>query len=752
MKEILPSSPPESETITSRKFQNWEILYNSGLMTVEFQAHSSVAGRPPEPLREHLRKVSERARDFAALFGAGEMARAAGMLHDLGKYSVEFQQWRLCNPDFGGKDGVRKPAPHSAFGAQEAMSQWKKKSGIAKIIAWCVAGHHSGLANHAQLEERLSQETADASAWKTDNLPPLPDPVPPEFCRDEFSGHFLTRMLFSCLVDADRLEAEKHFNPDSAHRRKNRPAISELRDALSRHLEDLERKATPSQVNQLRAEVLRACRKDAESKPGFFSLSVPTGGGKTLSSAAFALNHAAHNDMRRVLYAIPFTSIIEQTAEVFRKPLGDRAVLEHHCNYEPDNADGDPEENRLAAENWDAPLIISTNVQLFESLFAARASRCRKLHNLANSVIVLDEAQSLPDHLLLPCLKALDELVKNYGVSVVFCTATLPDFRALGERCEISSPVHEIIPNPDTLHDQLRRVTISPPSPAEFTPQALADELAKMKSVLCIVNTRAQARDAFAALCEQADEGECFHLSTWMHPNHRTKTLNAIREKLRRGQPCKAVSTSLVEAGVDVDFPAVWRATAKWDSIAQAAGRCNREGKMETGEVVVFRMAGGGRDNELWQPNGHCTEAVNCENPLAPKVVRKYFDKLFDDLGPAKMDEKRILSKIKAAGYRFRFQHIADAFRMIDDDASVPVVIPEGGGKDLAEVLWNGEDMGGAARRAQQWSVSVSRADAKEKLIERGLAEKTGDNGQFLLLKNPARDYDSQVGIAKLLV
>ena len=728
-------------------------MYNNGLMTAEFQAHSSVAGRPPEPLREHLKKVGERARGFGVLFGAGEMARAAGMLHDLGKYSVEFQQWRLCNPDFGGEDGVRKPAPHSASGAREAWNQWRNtKPRVAKIIAWCIAGHHSGLANHAEFQERLHKKTANASAWKTDNLPPLPDPVPPEFCRDAFSGHFLTRMLFSCLVDADRLEAEKHFNPDSAQRRENRPAISELRDALSRHLGDLERKSAPSQVNQLRAEVLRACRKDAESKPGFFSLSVPTGGGKTLSSAAFALNHAAHNDMRRVLHAIPFTSIIEQTAEVFRKPLGDRAVLEHHCNYEPDNADGDPEENRLAAENWDAPLIVSTNVQLFESLFAARASRCRKLHNLANSVIVLDEAQSLPDHLLLPCLKALDELVKNYGVSVVFCTATLPDFRALGERCEISSPVREIIPNPDTLHDQLRRVTISPPSPAEFTPQALADELAKMKSVLCIVNTRAQARDAFAALCEQAGEGECFHLSTWMHPSHRTKTLDAIREKLRRGQPCKAVSTSLVEAGVDVDFPAVWRATAKWDSIAQAAGRCNREGKMETGEVVVFRMAGSGRDNPLWQPHGLCTEAVNCENPLAPEVVRKYFAGLFFRLGAAEMDKEGILRRINDAGRRlaFPFQDIADAFRMIDD-ASVPVVIPEGGGKDLAEVLRRGGDMGGAARRAQRWSVSVSRADA-EKLMERGLAEKTGDNGQFLLLNNPARDYDSQVGVAKLLV
>ena len=724
-------------------------------MTAEFQAHSSVAGRPAEPLREHLKKVGERTRGFGVLFGAGEMAQAAGVLHDLGKYSVEFQQWRLCNPDFGGEDGVRKPAPHSAVGAREAWNQWRNtKPRVAKIIAWCIAGHHSGLANHAEFQERLHKKTANASAWKTDNLPPLPDPVPPEFCRNAFSGHFLTRMLFSCLVDADRLEAEKHFNPCSTQRRENRPTISELRDTLSRHLGDLERKSAPSsQVNQLRAEVLRACREMAKSKPGFFSLSVPTGGGKTLSSAAFALNHAAHNDMRRVLYAIPFTSIIEQTAEVFRKPLGDRAVLEHHCNYEPDNADGDPEENRLAAENWDAPLIVSTNVQLFESLFAARASRCRKLHNLANSVIVLDEAQSLPDHLLLPCLKALDELVKNYGVSVVFCTATLPDFRALGERCEISSPVREIIPNPDTLHNQLRRVTIFPPSSAEFTPQALADELAKMKSVLCIVNTRAQARDAFAALCKQADEGECFHLSTWMHPNHRTETLDAIREKLRRGQPCKAVSTSLVEAGVDVDFPAVWRATAKWDSIAQAAGRCNREGKMETGEVVVFRMAGSSRDNWLWQqPHGLCTEAVNHKNPLAPEVVRKYFVGFFFRLGPAEMDKEGILRRINDAGRRFAFpfQDIADAFRIIDD-ASVPVVVPEGGGKDLAEALRSGGDMGGTARRAQRWSVSVSRTHA-ESLLERGLVEKTGDNGQFLLLKNPARDYDSQVGIAKLLV
>ena len=703
----------------------------------EFWAHSRDAKGRPGILRKHLEEVGATAKAFAEPFGAGNMAQAAGLLHDLGKYSAVFQK-RIRD------EKIR--AEHSVFGAQAAWERWPG-AGVGKIIAWCVAGHHGGLVNHGDLETRwLGRKVENISAvWQADGFPFPQEPVWPDFCRDPFSVHFLIRMVFSCLVDADRLEAEKHFHPDDSKARENRPAIAALREKLARHLDKFSGGQT--EVNLVRAKVLRACLKSetVNRKPGFFSLSVPTGGGKTLSSLAFALAHAEANGLRRVVYAIPFTSIIEQNAKVFRDALGDAAVLEHHCNYE---ADEEKEENRLAAENWDAPVVAATNVQLFESLFAARASRCRKIHNLAQSVIVLDEAQSLPAPLLRPCLRALDELVKNYGASVVFCTATLPDFNGLLKKSDSSAAVQEIMSDPNKLHDRLARVRIVPPDPNFFTPETLATALAKTESILCVVNQRMQARETFFALRKKCADGECFHLSTWMHPDHRTEVLDKIRARLKDGLPCRVVSTSLVEAGVDLDFPAVWRATAGLDSIAQAAGRCNREGKMkQQGEVVVFRMEGDSRHEWLWQENGLCDEAMKSGEPLAPKVVRDYFTGLFVRQGPENMDRPKILRSVKDAGRKmaFPFRTIADAFRMIDD-GSVPVVVPVGEGKVIAENLRDGENIGLWARKAQRWSASVSRGDAK-KLEDDGRVERAGPDGQFLILKNPDTDYDPRAGL-----
>ena len=705
----------------------------------EFWAHSRDAKGRPGILRKHLEEVGATAKAFAEPFGAGNMAQAAGLLHDLGKYSAAFQK-RIRD------EKIR--AEHSVFGAQAAWERWPD-AGVGKIIAWCVAGHHGGLVNHGDLETRwLGRKVENISAaWQADEFPFPQEPAWPGFCRDPFAVHFLIRMVFSCLVDADRLEAEKHFNPDDSKARENRPAVAALRDKLESHLDkkfSVDEKQT--EVNLVRAEVLRACREKAKSGRGFFSLSVPTGGGKTLSSLAFALAHAEANGLRRVVYAIPFTSIIEQNAKVFRDALGDAAVLEHHCNYE---AGEEKEGNRLAAENWDAPVIAATNVQLFESLFAARASRCRKIHNLAQSVIVLDEAQSLPAPLLRPCLRALDELVKNYGASVVFCTATLPDFNGLLKKSDSSAAVREIMPDPTKLHDRLARVRVIPPGPdfstsESFTPETLASALAKSESVLCVVNRRMQARETFESLCGLAHPDECFHLSTWMHPNHRTKVLDKIRARLKDGLPCRVVSTSLVEAGVDLDFPAVWRATSGLDSIAQAAGRCNREGKMEKGEVVVFEMSDDFADGAAQRRRECGRAAMGREDPFSPESVREYFRTVFAD---DELDRESILQKISRAGRRmtFPFREIESDFRMIDGDAA-PVLIPLGGGKAVAEKLKGGENVSALARRAQRWSASVSRRDA-EKLEAEKRAGRIGPEGQFLVLQNPGADYHPEAGL-----
>ena len=708
----------------------------------EFWAHSRDAKGRPGILRKHLEEVGATAKAFAEPFGAGNMAQAAGLLHDLGKYSAAFQK-RIRD------EKIR--AEHSVFGAQAAWERWPDTK-VGKIIAWCVAGHHGGLVNHGDLETRwLGRKVENISAaWQADGFPFPQEPAWPGFCRDPFSVHFLIRMLFSCLVDADRLEAEKHFNPDDSKARENRPAIAALRDKLESHLDkkfpDGEKQ---TEVNSVRAKVLRACREKAKLGRGFFSLSVPTGGGKTLSSLAFALAHAEANGLRRVVYAIPFTSIIEQNAKVFRDALGGAAVLEHHCNYE---AGEEKEGNRLAAENWDAPVVAATNVQLFESLFAARASRCRKIHNLAQSVIVLDEAQSLPAPLLRPCLRALDELVKNYGASVVFCTATLPDFKDLLKKSDSSAAVQEIMPDPTKLHDRLARVRVAPPGPNFFTPKKLASALAKSESVLCVVNRRMQARETFESLYGLAKPDECFHLSTWMHPDHRTKVLDKIRARLKDGLPCRVVSTSLVEAGVDLDFPAVWRATAGLDSIAQAAGRCNREGKMkQQGEVVVFRMEGDFAQGDMQrrrQAGQIMMDRAKREgkNSLSPEILGAYFSRVFND---ADLDEKKMMDEDagRFTDCEFEFRGIEADFQMIDD-GSAPILVPVGEGKGIADRLDelrrnpDSGKIGGLARKAQKWSASVRRghADALEK---KKLVRRTGPDDQFLVLENPEENYDS---------
>lgn len=653
-----------------------------------------------EPLSAHLRAVAYRAAAFAQHFGWAEAAWAAGALHDIGKASATFQAY-IAQPrqEAGGPRGP----DHSTAGAREAARRYP--GALGRMIASAIAAHHAGLADAAELERRLvaSHPIPDCAAWPA-YPPALPEPAalrPTRWCAGGspfFGQAFLTRMIFSCLVDADFLETEA-FHDRAEGRRRDRGGhrgIVELRDRLASHMAKLDG-CHDDAVSRLRSRVLAGAREKASLSPGLFTLTVPTGGGKTLASLSFALDHAARHGLRRVIYVAPFTAIIEQTADVIRTALGsEEDVLEHHAQVDWSDAEGDGEgptglsKLRLATENWDVPIVVTTAVQFFESLFASRTSQCRKLHNLARSVIVLDEAQVMPIHLLRPCMAAIDELARNYGATVVLCTATQPALRAQdGFQGGLDIPQErEIAPDPVSLYSALKRVRIEVLAQPQAD-SAIVARFASEPQMLCIVNSRAHARALFEAARHLPGT---MHLSTLMVPRHRRAVLMDIRRRLGEGAPVRIVSTSLIEAGVDLDLPEVWRAVAGLDSIAQASGRCNRHGRLESGRVVVFEPKEAKAPRvfkAFWQAARPVLAAQ--VDPLGLEAVRAYFNELYWRKGPAALDAlevdgiRGVLPAIAAGGKegRFPFKSLAAAFRMIDD-AMVPVIVPvDAEGRDL---------------------------------------------------------------------
>ena len=555
---------------------------------LKYFSHVSEDGRR-EIVSDHLREVSEMAAEFARPFGAESWARTAGALHDIGKCSKEFQRRILDNGPV---------VDHSTAGAYEVF----KHTGLA-LLAFCIAGHHGGLLDggsnfdipgSATLASRIKK--AEEGFLPAYDLAAGIDCPPPEQYSfaggkeaDGYSCAFLARMVFSCLVDADYLCTER-FVQGKEREQLSSSSMQELCSKLEERIADFYPPKTP--LNRTRCAVLDACAEKALQKAGVFSLTVPTGGGKTYASLRFALKHATAqgNNMRRVIYAVPYTSIIGQNAAVFREVLGEENVLEHHANFDFDSASEDVELNqrlRLSAENWDVPVVVTTNVQLFESLYANKTSRCRKLHNIVNSVIILDEAQMLPTSCLEPCVRALAELVWNYGCSVVLCTATQPALNGLFSDCGLK--VQEIAPDVDGMFRQLSRVRYS--TEGQLSDDELANEMLSTEQVLCVVNSRKQARNINKLLCEKTYD-DVYHLSTYMHPVHREQVIARVRQRLSSGTTCRLVATSLIEAGVDLDFPIVYRALAGIDSIVQCAGRCNREGKRPVEQSVVHVFEG----------------------------------------------------------------------------------------------------------------------------------------------------------------
>jgi CRISPR-associated endonuclease/helicase Cas3 len=548
-------------------------------------------------------------------------------------------------------------------------------------------------------------------------------------------------------VDADFLDTEKELNVDKSFLRSNRASLADMLQVLEAFLDRKCRDAPDTLINRHRAQVLAKCREKARLGPGLFTLTVPTGGGKTLSSIAFALKHAVMHGIERVIYVIPYTSIIEQNAAVFRDIFGDDKILEHHSNFAyPESlrqteAEYNPTASeKLASENWDMPVVVTTNVQFFESLFASRSSRCRKLHNIAKSVVIIDEAQMIPTGFLRPCINALAELVVNYNTTVVLCTATQP---AISKFLPPEIRPLEIIDDPEGLYTALQRVRIR--HLGELSDDSLANKLLSHKQVLCIVNSKKHARIIF----EKVRNEGVFHLSTRMCPAHRSKVLQTIKERLKKARICRVISTQLIEAGVDVDFPVVYRSLAGVDSIAQSAGRCNREGFTEKGEVYVFTPEKHGLPAGWLSRTAAVGEGVlrQYEDPLSLDAVKDYFKILYNIEGE-KLDKEGIMAEIKEQEklLKFPFRCIAEKFKLIEDNTTA-VVIPwdDECKRLLEEARWN-DFSGQYIRKLQRYTVQVYEDEFKE-MLRLGILEAIV--GSFFVLSEEGykANYSMETGL-----
>lgn len=658
-----------------------------------YLAHISQDSRRQTVLK-HLNGTAELCAGFAAAFGAEDQGRLAGLAHDLGKYSDAFQR-RL--------QGSTARVDHATAGAAECC-----KLGQAHA-AFAVAGHHGGLPDGGGQGDHYEDKTfcgrmkkaalgklEPYEAWQQEiQLPPTP---PPEFS-DGREEMFFTRMLYSCLADADFLDTET-FMAGKKRERGGGDPIEILEGRLQSYVSGWF--PPQNELNQERCAMLKRCMEQGERQsPGLFTLTIPTGGGKTVTSLAFALRHARAHGLRRIIYVIPYTSIIDQNAKIFRDILGENNVLEHHSGVLYDIEDeAIPENARLAraTENWDMPVVVTTAVQFFESLFANRSSRCRKLHNLAQSVIIFDEAQMLPVPYLRPCVFAIAQLVKRYNVSAVLCTATQPALDGVFREFLPDKPAVELCPSEGL--DIFRRVTFR--QEGKLSWETVAERIRGQQQVLCIVNSRKSAQTIYDLL----DKEGAFHLSTLMYPAHRKAVLNEIRARLRDGLPCRVVSTSLIEAGVDVDFPAVLREEAGLDSILQAAGRCNREGKRPVEESTVTIFQSETPPPTLFEiPVAAGRRALSCcDRPDSPEAIRYYFQELLELRGPEALDQKNILTAMEREFMPFR--KIAERFHLIDSETQT-VYIPLEEGEELIQRLRSGERSRGLFRALGQYGVSV---------------------------------------------
>lgn len=727
-----------------------------------------------ELVKDHLLKVADRAQGFALKFGYGPCGYLLGLIHDVGKYTAAFQKRLRGGPI----------VDHSTAGAQILYNRYSGKGfrvtqnsvmpsattgfhnndRFLLALLNCAAGHHTGLMSHldgeCSLLKRLHNKFVKNPLPALDfNFPEQVeaylkkcDQIPIPHC----DISFFTRFLFSCLIDADRLEAEKFGNLEKFNSRPTETLDCDLLLAkLQNHRNDPVPKVLSTcditedandlalKVQEMRTEVLDACRQKFKEPPGFFSLTVPTGGGKTLSSLEFALLHAKKHSKERIIYAVPFITVTEQIAKTFKEIFGS-AVLEHHSNiYKEDIDKGEPHRDlELATENWDSPIVVTTNVQFFQSLFSHRGSSCRKLHNIVNSVIILDEAQTIPNDFIAPCLAVLKELVKNYKCTIVLCTATQPALKKKSDFTNGLDPVTDIISDPSPLYQKIIRTKIEhlPICNIEY----LAAHFGKNERALCIVNTRQIAQTLYKLVSKEYTD--VYHLSTYMCGIERDRVLNEIKKRLKEKLPCRVISTSLIEAGVDIDFPVVYRELNGVDSIVQAAGRCNREGSLPTATVYVFELQHPFSNPSYYQDSTQIliTKDLKGNNLLDLDTIDEYFRRLIRaESVKANWDKKAIIESQDNQRYR----KVSEDFQFIEDERSIAIPFDQKA-RDYIDAF-RLKPLRDLQRRLQPYMVSVSENNfhklLNSKQIESIDSKEESSNGLAVL--SDLQLYDPDLGL-----
>lgn len=661
---------------------------------MKYIAH--IDGERIQTIKEHLEGTAKLAGEFAEKFGKQDWGYCCGMLHDIGKYSMDFQKRIL------GENNHR--VDHSTAGARVCM----EKGGKYSFLEYCIAGHHAGLPNYGNnydestdstLSGRRLKKLSDYQAYQTEIEVPAINSMPIDLKRTvnpDFSLSVFMRMIYSCLVDADFLDTEA-FMKEGEQGRNSGENIEMLFKKLENYISGWLKNQDIDTVNGRRTEILKNCLERGRTEKGLFRLTVPTGGGKTVASLAFALRHALENKMDRIIYVIPYTSIIEQNAKVFRDILGEENVLENHCNVEYESSE-ELLPMQLASENWDKPVVVTTNVQFFESLFANKSSKCRKLHNIANSVIIFDEAQMLPNDYLKPCIAMIEELINNYQVSAVLCTATQP---ALASFFHERISEKELCPRMEEQFEFFKRTVFE--NVGVLTENDLIQRLEKEYQALCIVNTKKRAQRIYKQL-----EGEgVYHLSTSMYPKHRRRILREIRERLQKNKKCILISTSLVEAGVDLDFQSVYRELAGVDSMIQAAGRCNREGLRPAKESKVYIFQFEGKENVLGQRQQiDVAKSVIADNRDISDMesITQYFEMLYHIKGDS-LDKKKILDEFQ--NKRYNFAKVGKEFKLIEQDTKTIFINYEEEANETLCLLKERGFTRSGMRKASQYCITV---------------------------------------------
>lgn len=697
---------------------------------------------------DHSIGVARLAEGFACEFGMGEIGKVMGLLHDRGKEKNEFQNYiRDVNGIPGYKNWTYEGKSHAYVGgliAKQFLPQ------IYSLIGNPVMGHHRGLYDYADLENEEKKGIPVEIVVQDSCNCPLSLPVhPSELQPKDF--HHIVRMLYSCLVDADFLDTECFMQPTQSGFRGSKVTLKDLLPFLEKYMAGFREPTT--EVNKIRNEIQHYCLKEAKGPSGFYSLTVPTGGGKTLSSLVWALHHAIHNNKKRIIIAIPYTSIIVQTAAILRNIFGEANVLEHHSNVTIDDVKDDEMTNKLklATENWDYPIVVTTNVQLFESMMACHSSNCRKLHNICNSIIILDEVQTLPSNFLQPIVDTLDTYQRLFGVSVLFTTASQPVLEGTHQGANPYvvlkglQSIKEIIQQEAKLHERLRRVELD----IDDTPQTydeVAERLMQHDRVLCIVNTRRDAKELFDRL---PNEGVRIHLSRMMCPAHLAEKINEMKEALANSdnKVVRVVSTQLIEAGVDIDFPVVYRQEAGLDSVLQAAGRCNREGKLPCCTTHVFSL---GAEHAL--PRGFITQCNNARQNMAkehdwfsPEAMTCYFNQLYSriDSFDKKGKEHDVIKYHLYDCSQLMFETAAKKFQLIDD-TTTPVIVNWEDSLSLVEQLRKEGPSYSLLKRLSQYSVNLRKHDL-EQMIKDGAIDDKYVNGFYVTFgKN---QYNKDVGL-----